>query len=188
MSVFQDLWSVKELYIYDLVFWRSALLYMQADQGNEKTQCVTTYDTYISMMYNITTNVASDANYLSGLAAKGQGAGSEAGYVIDKGQKYLDLLIYGVNVFNYCDFNLYLQSWGKALGSSSGFVNQLINLGFRFFSEEDALIYYNMSVAMMNHDVKTTGYNFGKFLKVFFSVAVPDTTTTASYQSVGQLM
>ena len=185
MSVFQDLYREKDLYIYDLSFWRATLLYMQADQGNESTECVETYDTYVSLMSNITTSVATDANYLAGLAAKGQGAGSEVGFVVDKGQKYLDLLIYGVNVFNYCDFNLYLQSWGKALGSSSGFVNQLINLGFRFFSEEDSLIYYEMSVAMMNHDVVTTGYGLGKFFKAFFAVEVPDTTTVADYQAVG---
>ena len=185
MSVFQDLWEEKEYYIYDLSFWRATLLYMQADQGNESTECVTTYDTYVSMMANITTNVATDANYLSGLAQKGQGTGSEVGFIIDKGQKYLDLLIYGVNVFNYCDFNLYLQSTGKALGSSSGFVNQLINLGFRFFSDEDALVYYDMSVAMMSRNVELVGNGFGKFLKAFFSVEVPDTTSVADYQSVG---
>ena len=158
---------------------------MQADQGNENTECVTTYDTYVSMMANITANVASDANYLSGLAQKGQGTGSEVGFVIDKGQKYLDLVIYGVNVFNFCDFNLYLQSLGKALGSSSGTVNQLINLGFRFFSDEDALVYYEMSVAMGTHDVTAVGNGLGKFLKAFFAVEVPDTTTVADYQEVG---
>ena len=65
----------------------------------------------------------------------------------------IDAAIFGVNVFNYCDFNLYMQSFGKAVGTSSGTVNQLINLGFRFFSDEDALIYYSMSVGMMYRNV-----------------------------------
>ena len=78
-----------------------------------------------------------------------------------------------------------MQSAGKAAGSSSGFVNQLINLGFRFFSDEDALVYYDMSVAMMSRNVELVGNGFGKFLKAFFSVEVPDTTSVADYQSVG---
>ena len=169
----------------DLPFWRATLLYMQADQGNENTECITTYDTFVSMMANVTASVNTDANYLAGLAAKGQGTGSQVGYITDKGQKYLDLVIFGVNVFNYCDFNLYMQSFGKSVGSSSGTVNQLINLGFRFFSDEDAKIYYDMSVAMMYRNVEEVGHGFGKFLKAFFAVEVPDTTTVADYQEVG---
>ena len=91
------------------------------------------------------------------------------------------MLIYGVNVFNYCDFNLYLKAVGKAFGSTSGFVNQGINFVFRFFSEQDAIIYYNMSVAMMKGEVETTGKQFGKFLKLFLMVATPEETTAPSY-------
>ena len=66
-------------------------------------------------------------------------------------------MIYGVNVFNYCDFNLYLTAIGKAFGSSSGAVNQTINFFFRFFGEDDSVIYYTMSVAMMSNDIDTAG-------------------------------
>ena len=66
-------------------------------------------------------------------------------------------MIYGVNVFNYCDFNLYLKAIGKAFGSSSGMVNQFINFFWRFFGYEDSIIYYTMSVAMMKGEIETTG-------------------------------
>ena len=66
-------------------------------------------------------------------------------------------MIYGVNVFNYCDVTLYLKGIGKAFGSSSGMVNQLINFFWRFFGYDDSVIYYDMSVAMMYKNKEVTG-------------------------------
>ena len=60
-------------------------------------------------------------------------------------------------MFNYCDFNLYLKAIGKAAGSSSGMVNQVINFFWRFFGYDDSVIYYEMSVAMMMGNIELTG-------------------------------
>ena len=70
---------------------------------------------------------------------------------------------------------------GKSTGSTSGFFNQLVNLGYRFFSEDDAIIYYNMSVAIGEDDTEEVAKNFGLFLAAFLMVEVPDTTSTPSY-------
>ena len=154
---------------------------MQKDDGNTSSQCITTFDKFIVLQNGIAAKLSTDADYFKGIATKGQGNGSHAGFLIDAGQKYFDVIIYGVNVFNYCDFNLYLKAVGKAFGSSSGFVNQMINFFWRFFSYDDSVIYYNMSVAMMKHDVTGTGKQFGKFLKLFLMVATPEETTIPSY-------
>ena len=77
--------------------------------------------------------------------------------MIEKGQRYIDAAIFGVNVFNYCDLDYYLVSLGKALGSSSGAVNQVTNLFWRFFSTEDQENYYNMSVGITENDTDAVG-------------------------------
>ena len=86
------------------------------------------------LMDGVTEAASSDVDYIKGLKEKGQGPGSSYGRAIDKGQGYIDAAIFGVNVFNYCDLDYYLVSLGKGLGSSSGAVNQVVNLFYRFFS------------------------------------------------------
>ena len=60
-------------------------------------------------------------------------------------------------MFNYCDLDYYLVALGKALGSSSGAVNQVTNLFWRFFSVEDQENYYNMSVGITENDTDAVG-------------------------------
>lgn len=163
-------------------------MYMQQDRGNTTSECIVTFDEFIELSETILATVADDTDYLAGLLAKGQGSGTNVGFLIDKFQSYFDAGIYSVNIFNYCDLDYYLMAIGKSTGSTSGFFNQLVNLGYRFFSEDDAIIYYNMSVAIGEDDTEEVAKNFGLFLAAFLMVEVPDTTSTPSYQSVSQLM
>lgn len=188
MAVFIEFYDAKDDYVWDLNFYRRTLLYMQQDPGNETSECITTFDSFIDLMNQIFADTESDADYYAGLAAKGQGSGTEYGFLIEKGQRYIDAAIFGVNVFNYCDLDYYLVALGKALGSSSGAVNQVTNLFWRFFSVEDQENYYNMSVGITENDTDAVGQAMGYFLSALLSVEVPDTTTTSSYQPVGQLI
>ena len=63
-----------------------------------------------------------------------------------------------------------------------------MNLGYRFFSEDDALNYYNMSVAIMTKDIEQAGLHFGEFIQVFLMTEVPEQTAVPSYTAVGGLM
>ena len=108
--------------------------------------------------------------------------------MIDKSQSYIDVSIFAVNVFNYCDLDYYLVSIGKALGTASGGVSQLVNLFARFFSEEDQENYYNMSVGIMQNDTDAVGAAMGEFLSSLLMTEVPEQTEPSSYQPVGQLM
>ena len=122
------------------------------------------------------------------MIAKGQGAGTDVGFLIDKYQSYLDSVIYSVNVFNYCDLDYYLMAIGKSLGSATGAANQLVNLAYRYFSYEDAQNYYEMAIALEAEDTFTIGKCTGTFLSKLLMVEVPDTTELSSYQNVGSLM
>ena len=50
MAVFLEFWQAKEDYILDLNFYRRTLLFMQQDTGNEGSQCITTFDEFITLM------------------------------------------------------------------------------------------------------------------------------------------
>ena len=190
MSVFLDLAATGTEHIGTLEFWRYALMYMQQDQGNTTSQCITTFDDWTELVQDLLASIVDDTEYIAGLIAKGQGSGTNVGFIIDKGQSYLDAFIYSVNVFNYCDLDYYLMAIGKSVGSASGASNQLINLLYRFFSSEDSLNYFEMSVALTpgDSDTQVVGKCVGKFLSKFLMVEVPDTAATPSYQQVGSLM
>ena len=110
-----------------------------------------------------------------------------AGFYFDNFQQYIDVYIDAVNVFNYCDFDYYLRSFGKWFSASGG-TNQMINLFWRFISTEDMANYYALSVATLTKDPAAAGKAFGTFFVVFMQVEIPDKTTAPSYQDVGQIM
>ena len=176
MAALLEFWDKKELFLNDLDFYRSMLLNLQQDPTNTNSQCITTFDEFIILANTLKAGIADDASYYAGLAEKGQGSGTEVGLAIDHAQKYIDGVIFGVNVFNYCDLDYYLVAVGKSVGSASGAVNQLVNLFYRFFSWDDQVNFYNMSVAVYEEDVETVGETMGKFLAALLMVEVPDTT------------
>ena len=157
MGVFNEFIAAKDNFIWDLAFWRATLLNMQQDTGNTGSECITTFDEFTVLVNDIINETADSAAYYQAMIDKGQGSGSEVGFMLEKGQRYIDSAIFGVNVFNYCDLDYYLISVGKSLGSASGAVNQFINLGYRFFSAEDQLNYYNMSVAIRYSEIDCSG-------------------------------
>ena len=75
----------------------------------------------------------------------------------------------------------------KAIGSVSGFLNLLVNLAYRFFSQEDSENYYDMSVAIMEDDVEACGESFGVFISRLLMVEMPEVTSAPSYKAVGSL-
>ena len=128
----------------------------------------------------MTAKTASSVDYYAGLAAKGQGKGTIAGFYFDNFQNYIDLYIDAVNVFNYCDIDYYLKSVGRWFSASGG-VNQAINTFWRLVSTEDMQTYYDLSVGIITKDNTKTGQAFGKFMAVFMQIEIPDTTSTPTY-------
>ena len=53
MAVFGQLWENREDYQSNLAFYRRTLLYMQQDPGNEDSQCITTFDEFITLSDNL---------------------------------------------------------------------------------------------------------------------------------------
>ena len=179
MSAILDL--LKNFSSYNnLTFWRQVFLYTQQSQGNELSDCITTFDNFKTLVDDVSKSTASSAEYYAGLALKGQGSGSLAGFYFDNFQQYIDVYIDAVNVFNYCDINYYMRAFGKWFSASGG-VNQAINTFWRFISTDDMQQYYDLSVAMMQKNPTNAGKAFGKWFAVFMQVEIPDTTSTPSY-------
>ena len=68
MSVLKDLWRERNKYLTNLSFWRRTLLYMQDDEGNVSSQCITTFDEFITLQNGIAAKLATDVDYYEGLA------------------------------------------------------------------------------------------------------------------------
>ena len=68
MSVMLDLWREKNEYLNELGFWRNVLLYMQDDDGNTSSQCITTFDEFIVLQNGIAAKLATDVDYYAELA------------------------------------------------------------------------------------------------------------------------
>ena len=132
----------------------------------------------------------SDANYLAGLKAKGQGAGSSYGYALDKFESYIDMATVSTNLFNECDLDYYLQSVSKATSNVAGFVNQAINTYWRMQESDD---FEQMEVAFgvedsSTQDVEKSAELLAKFIQDFLMAEIPDKSESGYYVQVGSLM
>ena len=147
----------KPEFFASLDFWRASFNYMQEEPGNDQSTCITTFDEFITLYQTVKADTASYADYEADLQEKGQGTGTDYGFAIAAAQQYMDVVIYSVNVFNYCSLNYYLISLSKAVSSRSGQINFMVNLMFRFFSSSDMTNYYNLSVGVMTDDEVMAG-------------------------------
>ena len=123
----------------DSSFYKGLLLNMQRDVGNDSSACMQGYEDFYGLWLDLEAGFKDDAEYLQGLAKKGQGAGTNVGFYMDKGSKYIDLAASFVNTYNQCDVDYYMIAVSRAVSNVSGFCNQVMNIVFRY--SEDSSIY-----------------------------------------------
>ena len=66
--------------ITDITFYKGLLLNMQRDAGNTETDCMSGFDSYLTLYTDLNTELLSDVEYFAGLKDKGQGEGSAIGF------------------------------------------------------------------------------------------------------------
>ena len=174
----------------DETFQKEFLRNLQKDPTNESSDCMGGYDTLKTTYASLVENLESDANYLAGLAAKGQGAGSSYGYAIDKFESYIDMATVSTNLFNECDIDYYLQSVSKATSNVAGFVNQGINTYWRM---QESTVFDEMETAFSvddeaNTDASKSAELLAGFIKDFLMAEIPDKSEAGYYVEVGSLM
>ena len=171
-------------------FQQTFLKNLQKDPTNETSDCMTGYTTLQETYSALVSNLESDADYLAGLAAKGQGTGSEYGYMLDKFESYVDMATVSTNLFNECDLNYYLESLSKAVSNVAGFVNQAINTYWRM---QESTVFDEMETAFSVNDLDNTNYErsaelLAQFVKDFLMAEIPDKSEAGYYVQVGSLM
>lgn len=127
----------------------------------------------------------SDADYLAGLAAKGQADGTSYGYALSKFESYIDMATVSTNLFNECDLDYYLMAVSKAVSNVAGFINQAINTYFRM---NEGTVYDDMETAFEANDSEASAVLLATFIQDFLMAEIPDKSQAGYYQSVGQLM
>lgn len=139
--------------IKEQAFYESFLLNLQRDTGNTSSSCADGFADYKTVYAELEASLESDASYYAGVAAKGQGSGTAAGYSMDKFEKYIDLAATVTNVVNQCDLQYYLVSMSRATSSLSGIANQAINTYYR---SQDSDLFDNLSTALTTGDTALT--------------------------------
>ena len=168
----------------DWTFYRNFLMQLQRDTGNETTDCIVAFDDMESMYADLSTSLQDDTEYYAGLAAKGQGEGTQVGYAMDKFTKYIDMTTAFTNVYNNCDVDYYAIALSKATSNVSGFANQAVNIYWR--TQEEA-VYEDLEDALTSGDQSETAAALGQFVKDLLMAEIPDASSASSYVSVGQL-
>ena len=174
----------------DPKFQKAFLKNLQKDPTNEESDCLTGYTLLQETYSSLVSNLESDADYLAGLAAKGQGSGSSYGYALDKFESYVDMATVSTNLFNECDLDYYLQALSKAVSNVAGFINQSINT---FWRMQESTVFDEMETAFSVDDLDNTNYTrsaelLAQFVKDFLMAEIPDKAEAGYYVQVGSLM
>ena len=171
--------------INDETFQKAFLLNLQRDTTNTESDCMAGYTMLQEVYATLSTNLESDADYLAGLAAKGQADGTSYGYALSKFESYIDMATVSTNLFNECDLDYYLMAVSKAVSNVAGFINQAINTYFRM---NEGSVYDDMETAFEANDSEASAVLLAQFIQDFLMAEIPDKSQAGYYQSVGQLM
>ena len=142
------------------------------------------WDTLKELYDQLQTYLVDDTLYLQGLLEKGQGSGTNVGYILDKGDKYISLFTGFTNVYNQCDVEYYVMAVSKAVQNVPGAVNQIINTIWR---TTDNTLYENLSTALTNEDTETTAQLLATFTKDFLMAEIPDKAESSFYVPAGTM-
>ena len=133
------------------------------------------------------TNTADDTEYNTGLTEKGNGTPTSMGFWIYKIEQYMDLLIYAPEFYEYCAMKDHMLSIAKPITSVSGFTDFLFAFAFRYFGEDDTVIFEALSNAVANNDAAAAGANMGLFLSRLLRTETPNETSQTYYNDVGYI-
>jgi len=165
-------------------FWTSFLQNLQRDVTNTESDCMEGLSDLTDLYDQLKEYITDDSQYIAGMVAKGQGTGTQVGYILDKGEKYIDLFTSFTNVYNQCDVDYYMIALSKATSNVAGAVNQIINTGFR---TQDTQRYTDLAQAFTDSNETDAAQYLAEFVKDFLMAEIPDQATLSTYQNVGSL-
>jgi len=82
MTAVLNLFKNAGTFFGDSKFWKATFVNLQRDTTDSNSDCITNFDSYMTVYNNVITQVADQTQYLAGLKDKGKGPGSEFGYYV----------------------------------------------------------------------------------------------------------
>jgi len=121
--------------------WYYFLLNMQIDTADTESSCMESYLAYDTLRVDTVDKASDDTDYRQGIEVKGKGSPTTAGYYMYLVPLYADLAIEFTRVWEECMLDDTVLAFGKAVTSFSGGLDFAMTLFWRYFSEEDRVLY-----------------------------------------------
>merc|ERR1712083_1153604 len=146
--------------------------------------CITAYEEFV-----VTSN-ALDASqmmdlYTAARASKGQGEGTDLGFMVNNFGVYQQVLVAGFDFYNECNLDYYMVAVGTNVQSPSGLANLGMNLYWRYTDEEDTTIpdLATATAAWVLDSSSTSkaitlGQQCGQLIRLVLQVEIPTTSDT----------
>ena len=99
----------------------------------------------------------------------------------------MELLIYAPELYEYCSFKDHMLAISKPMTSVAGFADFVFAFAFRYFGEDDTVIFNDLSNAVANNDAAAAGANMGLFLSRLLRSETSSDTDLVAYQEVGYI-
>lgn len=156
----------------------------------DTSACMVTYDAFEATVDGISASQLYSL-YEQARQAKGQGSGTDIGFMMSNFAGYSDVIIAGFNFYNECSLDYYMVSIGANSQNPSGLANLLVNLGYRTLNGEDTILadLGTATAAFVLGADNTTATNLGKAVgdsvRVILQVEIPTAqdTEVAYYQT-----
>lgn len=122
--------------------------------------------------------------YTAARAAKGNGEGTHAGYLVSNFGAYQELLVSGFDFYNECNLDYYMVAMGSNVQNLTGLSNFGVTTAYRLFNSDDNSL-QNVVDTLAAYVVTaddTTAENLGKsagnLIRIMLAVEIPTTSST----------
>ena len=148
---------------------------------------MTAFNKYKTIWDDTTTKTADNTEYSAGLTEKGNGTANDIGFIMYTIELWTDPFIAFPELWEKCYIPDYMLAVSKPVTSVSGLIDFGTTFFWRFFSDEDAILYGELSQAVTDGDAAVSGAKMGTFLKELFKTSIQEATSTATYEEVGYI-
>ena len=176
-------------------FWKYFFLAFQDDTSDAASNCISAFEDYQTLYEHVVTITSDTADYIAGIAAKGNGyadingATNMAGFAMYSVMNYIDVGIEFVEIYDNCQFKNIFLGVAKPITSVSGLLNTGVNIIWRTVAadDDDTANYLQLSNAITASDYSSAGNAFGYFIKSLLMTDIPALDYDEGYQYVEYL-
>jgi hypothetical protein len=175
-------------YVKNDYFLKGVLVSLQNQLGPDGTveavdssACLKAYDEFEATTASMDAAMVMSV-YTAAREAKGQGSGTNMGFMVSNFGSYQELLVSGFDFYNDCNLDYYMVAIGSSSQNPTGIANLAVALGYRAFSGEDSTLadLASASAAFLlsttNDNATAFGNASGALIRVLLQVEIPTTS------------